>query len=54
MPEAVVEATSAAEVSKLLGACAAAGVAVTPRGAGTGQAGGCVPVNGGVVLSLGS
>ena len=52
MPEAVVEATSAAEVSKLLAACAAAGVAVTPRGAGTGQAGGCVPVNGGVVLSL--
>lgn len=52
MPEAVVEAASTEEVAALLKLCSEAGVPVTVRGAGTGQAGGSVPVEGGVVLSL--
>ena len=51
-PEAVVEAGSTEEVAAVLRLCHEAGVPVTVRGAGTGQAGGSVPVNGGVVLSL--
>jgi glycolate oxidase len=51
-PEVVCEATSTGEVSAILRICNEAGVAVTPRGAGTGMVGGCVPVDGGVVLSM--
>ncbi len=40
------------EVRALLSLCFAAGVAVTPRGAGTGNYGQCVPLHGGVVLDL--
>ena len=36
----------------VLAACFAAGVAVTPRGGGTGNYGQCVPLHGGVVLDL--
>lgn len=50
-PEAVVEALCTEDVSKALAACAEAGVPVTVRGAGTGQVGGSVPVQGGIVLS---
>ena len=39
------------EVSAVLAWCSERGVPVTPRGGGTGLAGGCVP-NGGVVLAL--
>ena len=53
MPAAVVQAGSTEEVSAVLRLCSAAGVPVTPRGAGTGLAGGSVPLSGGVVLSLG-
>ena len=53
MPAAVVQAGSTEEVSAVLRLCSAAGVPVTPRGAGTGLAGGAVPLSGGVVLSLG-
>lgn len=52
MPEVVCEATSTEAVSSILRACSQAGVAVTTRGAGTGLVGGCVPVEGGVVLSM--
>ena len=52
MPEAVVAANSTEAVAAVLKLCSEAGVAVTVRGAGTGRAGGSVPVNGGVVLSL--
>ena len=52
MPEAVVVANSTEAVAAVLKLCSEAGVAVTVRGAGTGRAGGSVPVNGGVVLSL--
>lgn len=51
-PEAVCEASSTQQVSELLRICSCDGVPVTVRGAGTGRAGGSVPVKGGVVLSL--
>lgn len=52
IPEAVVEAISTEEVSAVLKLCHDNDVPVTARGAGTGQAGGSVPVKGGIVLSL--
>lgn len=52
MPEAVVEVSSTEEVAAVLKLCHEAGIPVTPRGAGTGQVGGAVPVKGGIVLSL--
>ena len=52
MPDAVVEAKSTEEVAAVLAACHGAGVPVTVRGAGTGQAGGSVALCGGVVLSV--
>ena len=51
-PEAVVKARSAEEVSRILRLAQEANFPVTPRGAGYGLSGGCVPVLGGVVLSL--
>lgn len=52
LPEAVVTPTDTEEVSAVLKACAENSIPVTVRGAGTGQAGGCVPIKGGIVLSL--
>ena len=46
-PEAVCEASSTQQVSELLRICSCDGVPVTVRGAGTGRAGGSVPVKGG-------
>ncbi len=40
------------ELRAVLARCYAAGVAVTPRGAGTGNYGQCVPLHGGVVVDL--
>ena len=51
-PDAVVEIASTEQAAAVIKLCAEAGVPVTVRGAGTGQAGGSVPVEGGVVLSL--
>ena len=51
-PEAVVFAQSAQDVSRLLRFCAERAIPVTARGAGYGYVGGCVPVRGGVALSL--
>jgi glycolate oxidase len=51
-PELVVEARSAEQVSQLLTLANKYRFPVTPRGAGTGLAGGALPVHGGVVLSL--
>jgi len=52
MPDVLVRAESAEDVSLVLTFCHVNGVAVIPRGAGTGVTGGAVPVKGGVVLSL--
>ena len=52
VPEAVVFARSAQDVSGVLRFCSGEGVPVTARGAGYGYVGGCVPVRGGVALSL--
>ena len=50
-PEAVLQALSTEDVSKVLAYCNEHNIAVTPRGAGTGLCGGCVALHGGVVLS---
>ena len=49
-PEVVCEAESTEEVSAILRVCYDNNIPVTPRGAGTGLVGGCVPLCGGVVL----
>jgi glycolate oxidase subunit GlcD len=51
-PDAVVVPTTTDEVARAVGWCYAADVPIVPRGGGTGFAGGAVPVEGGVVLSL--
>lgn len=52
LPEAWVRPATAASLASVLRACRDRGVTVTPRGAGTGQSGGCVPISGGVVVSF--
>jgi len=52
MPEAVCLAESTEEVSAIMKLCWENNIPVTVRGAGTGLVGGCVPVHGGIVLSL--
>jgi len=52
MPEAVVRASSTADVSAVMKAAYAHEVPVTPRGGGTGRVGGAVPVPGGIVLAF--
>lgn len=51
MPEAVLQALSTEDVSRVLQYCNEHLIPVTPRGAGTGLCGGCVAIHGGVVLS---
>ena len=51
-PEAVVFARTTEQVSRLLRFATENRIPVTARGAGYGYVGGCVPVRGGVVLSL--
>lgn len=51
-PEVVVFAHSTEQVSQLLKFAHRRGVPVTPRGSGVGYVGGCVPVQGGISLSL--
>jgi len=51
-PEVVVFAESTADVSKLLKFANRRRIAVTPRGSGYGYVGGCVPLRGGIALSL--
>ncbi len=51
-PDAVALPRSTESVSKLLRWANRHGIPVTPRGAGYGYVGGCVPVKGGIVLSL--
>jgi glycolate oxidase len=51
-PEVVVFATSTRQVSQLLAFANEHAIPVTPRGGGVGYVGGCVPVRGGIALSL--
>lgn len=51
-PDVVVLAESTEQVSKLLKFANKHGIPVTPRGAGVGYVGGCVPAKGGIALSL--
>lgn len=51
-PDAVVFAESTADVSKVLTFAHERGIPVTTRGAGVGYVGGCVPVHGGIALSV--
>ncbi len=51
-PEAVVFAESTDDVSRLLKFATRHRIPVTPRGAGVGYVGGCVPMRGGIALSL--
>lgn len=51
-PHVLVQAKTAKEVSAVMRYAYQKNIPVTPRGAGTGLCGGCVPVNGGILLSL--
>ena len=51
-PEAVLQPVSTEEVAAIMQYCAAHTIPVTVRGAGTGLVGGCVPLCGGIVLSM--
>jgi len=51
-PEAVVEALSTQEVSKIMEYAWEHNIPVTPRGSGTGLCGGAVAIHGGLMLSL--
>jgi len=52
MPECVVIPKNSHQVEKIVRLSYEHGIAITPRGAGTGVAGGAIPVAGGIVLSL--
>src|SRR5688572_15600865 len=51
-PDAVALPRSTQSVARLLRFANQQGIPVTPRGAGFGYVGGCVPIHGGIVLSL--
>src|ERR1700676_5531875 len=51
-PDVVVFPTSTEQVVQVVKACNEAHVPFLPRGAGTSLAGGCLPVGGGVMLTL--
>ncbi len=52
MPEAVVFARTVDQISRLLEVANVKGLAIVPRGSGTGLSGGSVPVEGSIVLCL--
>lgn len=52
LPEAVVIPNTVDEISQLMRLCNQHKIPVTPRGAGTGLAGGALPICGGVLLSM--
>ena len=52
VPDLVVFPTSTQEVVEIVKACGRRGVPFVPRGAGTGLAGGTLPIGGGVMISL--
>jgi len=52
MPDVIVKAKNTAVISGIMKYAFANGIPVTPRGAGSGQTGGSVPVNKGILLDL--
>lgn len=52
LPEVVVTPTNVETVTEIMRFASAHKIPVTPRGSGTGLSGGCVPLHGGIVLSL--
>ena len=52
VPEVVLKPTTTEDVAAVMRICHEENIPVTPRGAGTGLSGGCLPVYGGVVLSM--
>ena len=50
-PEVVIQIKNAIEASNIMKYASENNIAVTPRGAGTGLCGGCVPLEGGIVLN---
>ena len=51
-PEVVIKAQNTKEVSRVMKYCNEEIISVTARGSGTGLVGGCVPIEGGVVIDL--
>jgi glycolate oxidase len=51
-PEVVVKPGDTRQVSEIMKLCAGENIPLTPRGAGTGLCGGCVPRFGGIVMSF--
>src|ERR1044072_9376544 len=51
-PAAVARPRTTAQVAEIVTMCGTAGIPITPRGSGTGLAGGAVPIAGGLVMSL--
>lgn len=51
-PDVVVKPRTAVEISAIMKLCYEYGIAVTPRGAGTGLSGAALPLYGGVVISM--
>lgn len=51
-PDCVVKPSCTDEVSRVMAVATRYRLPVTPRGAGSGLSGGCIPVKGGIVLSL--
>ncbi len=52
LPQVMVRPVDAASIAKLLAFASAERIPVTPRGGGTGLSGGCIPIYGGIVLSM--
>ncbi len=52
LPDAVIKPSNPQEISKILKIANRERIPVTPRGAGSGLSGGCIPIYGGIVLSL--
>jgi len=52
LPDAVVLPGSTEEVAAVVRTCVEHGIPLVPRGAGTGLAGGAIPITGGIVLAL--
>ncbi|MES2616604.1 MAG: FAD-linked oxidase C-terminal domain-containing protein [Bacteroidota bacterium] len=51
-PALVLIPDDSSAISKIMAYCHSRHIPVTPRGAGTGLSGGCLPIKGGIVLSL--